>query len=188
VDLRCEYMTEPLGVDAAQPRLSWKLESRWRGQKQTAYQVLVAASEKMLKNDRATCGTAARSRRISPFMWSIPAGRWPRGPAVTEGAGLGRRGRGRFVQRGCTWIWPVDAWPTGSQWISMPGKDDDKAPQPAPLFRKSFVLARPRSAHRLYICGLGYHELRLNGEKVGDHVLDPAFTRTTGERSTSSMT
>ena len=30
---------------------------------------------------------------------------------------------------------------------------------------------------RVYICGLGYYELHLNGEKVGDHVLDPAFTR-----------
>ncbi|MGE5296750.1 MAG: alpha-L-rhamnosidase, partial [Solirubrobacterales bacterium] len=53
VDLRCEYMVDPLGVDVAQPRLSWKLESRWRGQKQTAYQILVSTSEKMLSEDRA---------------------------------------------------------------------------------------------------------------------------------------
>ncbi len=35
-DLRCEYMVDPLGIDVAQPRLSWKLESPWRGQRQTA--------------------------------------------------------------------------------------------------------------------------------------------------------
>ena len=46
--MRCEYLTDPLGIDVVQPRLSWKLESQWRGQKQTAYQVLVASEEKLL--------------------------------------------------------------------------------------------------------------------------------------------
>ena len=53
---------------------------------------------------------------------------------------------------------------------------DGKA-RPAPLFRKAFTLAKPPVSARVYICGLGYYELHLNGGKVGDHVLDPAFTR-----------
>src|SRR5688572_15681203 len=40
--LRCEGMESPLGIDALAPRLSWQLESSARGQRQTAYQVLVA--------------------------------------------------------------------------------------------------------------------------------------------------
>ena len=28
----------------------------------------------------------------------------------------------------------------------------------------------------MYVSGLGYHEVRLNGAKVGDHLLDPAWT------------
>gem|GEM_PF-2182511 len=31
VDLRCESMTEPLGIDAESPRLSWKMNSDSRG-------------------------------------------------------------------------------------------------------------------------------------------------------------
>jgi len=46
--LRCEYRTDPLGIDVLQPRLSWVLESDARGQKQTAYRILVASSEKAL--------------------------------------------------------------------------------------------------------------------------------------------
>src|SRR5262249_33183056 len=42
--LKCEYRTNPLGLDAKQPRLSWLLDSNKRGQRQTAYQVLVATS------------------------------------------------------------------------------------------------------------------------------------------------
>ena len=67
--LRCEYLESPLGIDSRVPRLSWKLETgnlkparlrteatAWsskRGIKQTAYQVLVASSEKLLKEGKA---------------------------------------------------------------------------------------------------------------------------------------
>ncbi len=44
VSLRCEYLVAPVGVDVVQPRLSWRLESNRRGQKQTAYHLLVASS------------------------------------------------------------------------------------------------------------------------------------------------
>ncbi|MCF7976208.1 MAG: family 78 glycoside hydrolase catalytic domain, partial [Phycisphaerae bacterium] len=50
-DLRCETLTNPLGIDATRPRVSWKLESDTRGQKQTAYRLLVASSrDKLDKN------------------------------------------------------------------------------------------------------------------------------------------
>ena len=51
VALRCEYLENPLGIDAAAPRLSWVLESSdldARGLRQTAYQVLVASSRAKL--------------------------------------------------------------------------------------------------------------------------------------------
>ena len=47
-DLRCENLESPLGIDVAQPRLSWILNSNDRGQKQTAFQILVASSENNL--------------------------------------------------------------------------------------------------------------------------------------------
>ena len=45
-DLKCEYRTNPLGIDNTTPRLSWKLtqENLVRGEKQTAYQIIVASS------------------------------------------------------------------------------------------------------------------------------------------------
>ncbi len=55
-NLRCEYLIDPLGIDVAKPSLSWKIEvggqkSEDRGQRQTAYQVLVASSEELLKKE-----------------------------------------------------------------------------------------------------------------------------------------
>ena len=42
--LRCEYLVNPLGIDAVRPRLSWIVQSGEREQVQTAYQVLVAST------------------------------------------------------------------------------------------------------------------------------------------------
>ncbi len=50
-DLRCEYRTNPHGIDVVEPRLSWILGSDVRGQKQTAYQVLVATNMDTLAQD-----------------------------------------------------------------------------------------------------------------------------------------
>jgi hypothetical protein len=51
VDLRCEYVKNPLGVDTTEPHLSWRMESTVPGQVQTAYQILVASSSDHLSRD-----------------------------------------------------------------------------------------------------------------------------------------
>src|SRR5579872_3962877 len=50
-NLRCEYLSDPLSIGTAQPRLSWILISSSRGEKQTAYQVVVASSARMLADN-----------------------------------------------------------------------------------------------------------------------------------------
>ncbi len=51
-NLRCEYLKNPLGIDVLQPRFAWVLAHTERGQKQTAYQVLVASSLELLNQDK----------------------------------------------------------------------------------------------------------------------------------------
>jgi len=48
MDLRCDSAVNPLGVDSAPPKLSWKLASDERGQRETAWQVLVATTPEKL--------------------------------------------------------------------------------------------------------------------------------------------
>jgi len=47
---------------------------------------------------------------------------------------------------------------------------------PAPLLRKEFVVTKAVRRARVYISGIGWSELYLNGRKVSDRVLDPAAT------------
>ena len=58
----------------------------------------------------------------------------------------------------------------GGEWI---GAD---AAISAPLLRKEFTLDKEIKSARIYISGLGWYELYINGKKVGDHVLDPGTT------------
>ena len=46
--LRCEYLVNPLGIDATNPRLSWIINSSRRGERQAAYQILVASTPELL--------------------------------------------------------------------------------------------------------------------------------------------
>ena len=176
-ELRCEYHINPLGIDVAQPRLSWILESNQRGQMQTAYQILVASSEDNLEKDLGD-------------LWDTGKVESDRSIHVAyEGEPLKSRMR-------CFWkvrVWDMDGrpsrysrqarWEMGlleeldwkAKWLSAPPAEDDSV-QPSPFFRKTFTLTKPINQARVYICGLGYYELYLNGKKVGDHVLDPAFT------------
>lgn len=45
-----------------------------------------------------------------------------------------------------------------------------------PVFRKIFSLDKPVARAVVHVCGLGHFELQLNGEKVGNDVLEPGWT------------
>ncbi len=46
-----------------------------------------------------------------------------------------------------------------------------------PLLRKTFRVSKPLKKATLYICGLGHFDMSVNGNKVGDHFLDPGWTQ-----------
>ncbi len=48
-NLRCEYSANPLGLDVLKPRLSWEVNDTRRNAKQSAYQILVGATEQEVK-------------------------------------------------------------------------------------------------------------------------------------------
>ena len=47
-ELRVEYLTNPIGIDVVQPRVSWRIASARRNTMQVAYQIQVAGSEARL--------------------------------------------------------------------------------------------------------------------------------------------
>lgn len=52
----------------------------------------------------------------------------------------------------------------------------EPAYDPSPLMRKTFAVKSKPLRAMLYVTGLGYYEAYINGQRVGDHVLDPGWT------------
>lgn len=64
--------------------------------------------------------------------------------------------------------------------VGMPPWGDIRAPesrrQPARYLRKDFLVDKEVARATVYFCGLGWSEIYLNGEKLGDAVLSPGIT------------
>lgn len=76
----------------------------------------------------------------------------------------------------------MNSFSKSAKWITRPGTtfgswQAGMKVKPAPFFRRVFEWEAGRKDARVLICGLGYYELYLNGEKVGDHVLDPVVSQ-----------
>jgi alpha-L-rhamnosidase len=183
-DPRCEYRRDPLGIDAAAPRLSWSLASRERGERQTAYQVLVASTRENLVRNRADLWDSGQVRSADsvsvPYRGKpLAAGQraWWKVRVWDRSGRPSRWSSVAFWERGL--LSPGD-W-GGAVWIND-GKPNPEASadfykdDPAPLFRKPFICDRPVASARLYVSGLGYVEPYLNGARVGENVLDPGWT------------
>ena len=73
--LRCENMDTPLGVDTANPRLSWQLRATSRGENQAAYQILVATTAELLARNQGDLWNTGRIESTSPL--NIPYTGYP---------------------------------------------------------------------------------------------------------------
>jgi hypothetical protein len=178
--LKCEMSVGPLGVDVAHPRLSWTLHGAERGQGSTAYQVLVATSRQSLDKEQGDCWDSGE------VLWN--------GAGGVEYAGAPLRSWGRYFWKVRVWdnAGQSSAWSQPATWTmglmslgDWEGKwicegADAASTKPAagamPMFRRSFVVDRPVQRAIVCVCGLGQFELRLNGEKVGENVLEPGWT------------
>lgn len=163
-DLRVEYLVDPMGVDVTRPRLSWKLEHPERGQQQTAYQVLVSLEPAVASGEVWDSGRVASPESVHVVYGGKPlmSGRtyyWK----VRWWDKEGRASAYSRVARFHTGLLAASEW--RGRWITGGGQ-----------LRKEFRLAGQPMRAYAYISGLGYYELRINGRKVGDHVLDPGWT------------
>lgn len=180
-DLSCEYLANPEGIDAAQPRLGWALASDQRGTSQTAYQVLVSSDEKALMAGQAD-------------LWD--SGRVPSARSI----GVPYGGRPLGSLEACFWMvraWdnhgnaslsPPAHWTTGllgpgawtGRWIGLDSgasaDDDESRRLPARWLRKEFTAAKAVARATVCYSGVGWSELYLNGRRIGDEVLSPALS------------
>jgi alpha-L-rhamnosidase len=181
--LRVEWLSSPAGVDAARPRLSWRVESAERGQRQTAFHILVASSPALLAKDRGDLwdsGKQATSETLSiPYggkelrsaqrcHWKVRV--WDKDGAESEWSEPAHWSMGLiepFAWK-AEWISYRDTTPlhTNRQTLHLP---------PARHYRKEFRARKTVKAAMLYASALGLFEFHLNGERIGDAYFEPGW-------------
>jgi alpha-L-rhamnosidase len=173
VQLRCDYVKNPLGVDLLPPRLFWQLASNQRGQFQMAYQILAASTAEILAQDKGDlwdsghvksgetiqipyAGKALKS--LQQVFWKVRV--WDKSYEVSG------------------WSQPA-SWTMGilseadwqGKWIGSPTNCETL------LLRRVFMV-KPRLRRALVnVCGLGQYELTLNGSKVSGDLLAPGWSK-----------
>ena len=165
--LRCEYTRDPVGLDIAIPRFSWFLDSPGRSQRQTRYQIHVATSHEELERGTPDCWDSGevesdRCAQIEYAGSALDTARryvWRCRAADGSGAYSPWSEPATFI----TGLFDPSDW--SACWI-----------EGGSLARTEFEVDADVALAVVSVTGLGYYELRLNGRKVGDHVLDPGWT------------
>lgn len=159
-NLRCEYGENPIGIDKT-PRFSWLVTSEKRGDCQTAYRLRVCekrSGKTVWDTGVVESGETVNIRYEGLPLISSEAYLWT--VSSRDGAG----------------VWAEDATASFETGILDPKEWKATWIRGGNLLRKEIAFSKKIVSSRVYICGLGYYELRINGRKVGDHVLDPAWT------------
>lgn len=164
--LHCEYAASPLGLETQTPRFGWKGVGELATELQRSYRIVVRQGETVLWDSGEV-----ESKRCNAVAYAGPAlasaARYTWTAIVTTESG-GVYENEDWFEMGL--LNPQD-W-QNAQWIGHP------APQRgvSPMLRRSFTLDKaPRSA-RLYLCGIGYARVTVNGVAPDDSWLDPGWT------------
>jgi alpha-L-rhamnosidase len=178
INLKTEYSKNPLGIDVT-PRFSWQIKASTRNAKQTAYQILVASTEALLKKDQGDMWASGKVQSDQQLF--------------VEYKGKPLASRQRCYWKVKIWnekakasIWSeVNNFEMGllkkedwtAHWIGMQGTEG-KPPKAVDL-QKDFKLRKRAIKARVYVTGLGAYVVNFNGKKLGNDLLTPGWTHYT---------
>lgn len=173
--LKCEYQSNPMGIDRSQPIFQWKMVDSRRGAGQSAYQLIVA-------------NTFQEANHIETSMWD--SGK------IDSEQSVQVKYQGKPLKSGETYYWRVKIWDQDgkvtawsevasfemglldqtdwkAQWIAR----DTVNPGRSAIMRKEVeVSGKKIERARAYVTGLGNYVFFINGDRVGDALLTPGWT------------
>ena len=166
VDLCVEYQKNPIGLDTAKPRFSWKMASDRTDTMQTDFQIQVISEGLMVwDSGRQASGQSVLVEYAGP---SLQAER------IYEYRVIVRNNHGETAEAG-------GSFETGllsgrnfqAEWITHPFAKEETA---CPVFLKKISLKKAVKRARIYATALGVYELQIDGSKVGDTFFAPGWT------------
>ncbi len=176
-DLECENTVDPIGVEKETPTLRWLLRSfdQQIGAKQSAFEIGVSSDPEKLG---AGSFDLWSSGKISSSQTSIKYAGKSQGfgrPAYWKIRVWDNSGNTSDWSKPALWVQGLSAnrdW--HARWIGSPvpfNRDN-----PMPIFRKALGITQPIKQAIIFFCGLGHAELTINGTRITEDVLEPAWS------------
>lgn len=170
----CEYSKNPICIQNDRPRFSWKIHEPVSIGNQSEYRILVSSSTRLIESGvgdiwdsgivpsrNSNCieyaGKSLKSK--TDYYWTVEIQCCDFNESIKS-----------EINSFETGIFTNDEWV--GKWIEYP----DCKYGVSPLFHKEFKLDNTVEKARIYICGIGYYYLYINGKRIGDRVLEPGFT------------
>lgn len=172
-NLQCGYWPNPLGIDDANPRLTWQLQSAVpgsRAQSQTACRILVASTTNGLASNIGDLWDSGQTNLTTPAMAYAGV------PLVSEEQVYWKVEVWDQNNQPSGWSSP-SGWTMGiltnwqAQWICAPPASTN-----LPIFLRQFNIQPGLQRAMVYVCGLGQYELSANGTKIGTNQLAPGWS------------
>ena len=175
--LRTEYQNNPVGIDIAKPRLSWKFSSTGTDVMQEAYELRVATNALSLLQGKGLVWESGKikSGQSVHVVYN--------GPALLSAQRYYWQVK-IWDNKGNASAWSKPAyWEMGllkqSDWSAKWIKSNltaDTTDGPSPMFRRAFTVSKTVKSARLYITAHGIFEAYLNGHRVGNDYFAPGWT------------
>jgi alpha-L-rhamnosidase len=182
-NLQCEMLTNPLGIDVLQPRLSWQFDTNASELEQTTYHILVASSLEKLNNNQGDLwdsGKVESNQSINivysgktldsrdEAFWKVKV--WTnKGETEWSDSALWSMGILTYAE------WKSTRW-IGNNHLFEGDSIGQFSKLSARYIRKQIDLKKKVKNAKVYIMGMGLYELYMNGEKIGNQVLAPVPT------------
>ena len=193
--LTCDAQSNPIAIENKQPLLSWIVNADGFNRSQAAFHVLVASSPDLLSEQKSDLWNSGKvnssqssfvkyvGKELVPtqkYYWKVKI--WDEVGKASDWSEVNTFEMGLLN----------DAQWANAQWICLSNdtrtsehrfreyqtggmqKPTMVTSKAVGYFRNGFETSKKIKSARAYIGGLGYYELYINGEKTGDHVLDPA--------------
>jgi alpha-L-rhamnosidase len=194
VKLKCESKTDPLGIENASPSLRWQLASTQRSVMQIGYRILVTDNMTSLGKNvgniwdskQVLSGASIQVKyagkpliATKQYYWKVML--WDNKRNVSAWSKTATWQMGLLANKdwkGATWIAYEKIADSNINILPTDGKKDKyQGNNVLPMLRKSFAISKAVKKASMFISGLGHFEMSINGKKIGDHFLDPGWTK-----------
>lgn len=165
INLKCEYLINPIGIDIKHPRLMWNC---YGGIKQIAYRIIAKMNGNVVWDSGKIHSSTMQAEypldlsSRERIEWSVTL--WDENDVEGESSEIA------FFEMGL-----LSTFDFTAKWISGNYHVNKNNRYPVDCFKKQFNIINVVKA-RLYITSCGLYETLINGNRVGDFVLAPGHT------------